>query len=80
MADIRHVNSAGCNVRRDENPHLPALKSVKRTEALRKRSISVDDRNAVTGLLQCLTESIDPALGPSKHEDRSPLNPQQRHQ
>jgi hypothetical protein len=35
MADIRHVNPAGCDIRCDENSDLPSLKSVERTEALR---------------------------------------------
>jgi hypothetical protein len=35
MADIRHVNPAGSDIRRDENSDLPSLKSVERTKALR---------------------------------------------
>jgi hypothetical protein len=34
VPDIRHVNSAGCDIRRDENSDLPSFKSVECTEAL----------------------------------------------
>jgi hypothetical protein len=34
MTNIRHVNPAGCDIRRDENSDLPSFKSVECTEAL----------------------------------------------
>jgi len=55
VADICHVNPAGCDIRRDENSDLSSFKSVESTEALGHTSVSVDDRNAVTGLFKRLT-------------------------
>jgi hypothetical protein len=80
VADICHVNPAGCDIRRDENSDLSSFKSVESTEALGQTSVSVDDRNAVTGLFKRLTESIDPILCPSEYEDGPSFRPQQRHQ
>jgi len=50
VADIGHVNPAGCNIRRDENSDLSSFKSVKSTEALGQTSVPMDDRDAVTDL------------------------------
>jgi hypothetical protein len=80
MADICHVNPAGCDIRRDENSDLSSLKSVESTEALGQTAVSVDDRDAVAGLFKRLTESIDPILCPSEYEDGPSFHPQQRHQ
>ena len=75
VADICHVNPAGCDIRRDENSDLSSFKSVESTEALGQTAVSVDDRNAVTGLFKRLTESIDPILCPSEYEDCSSFLP-----
>jgi hypothetical protein len=80
VADICHVNPAGCDIRRDENSDLPSLKSIESTEALGQSSVAVDDRNAVTGLFKRLTESIDPTLCPREYEDGPSFHSQQRHQ
>jgi hypothetical protein len=80
MADIRHVNPAGSDIRRDENSDLPSFKSVESTEALRQTSVSVDDRDTVTSLFKRLTESIDPIFCPSEYKDGPSFCPQQRHQ
>jgi hypothetical protein len=80
VADIGYVNPTGCDIRRDENSDLPSLKPIESTEALGQTSVSMDDRNAVTGLFKCLAESINPALCPSKYEDSPPFRCQQRHQ
>lgn len=57
VADICHINPAGCDIRRDENSDLSSFKSIESTEALGQTSVSVDDCNAVTGLFKRLTES-----------------------
>jgi hypothetical protein len=80
VADIRHVNPASCDIRRDENSDLPSFKSVESTEALRQTSVSVDDRDTVTSLFKRLTESIDPALCSSEYEDGPSFCCEQRHQ
>ena len=77
VADIRYVNPAGCNIRRDENSDLPSLKSVESAEALGQTSVSVDDRDAVAGLFKRLTESVHPILCPSEYEDGPSFRPQQ---
>jgi hypothetical protein len=59
VADIGHVNPAGCDIRRDKNSDLSSFKSIESTEALGQTSVSVDDRDAVTSLFKRLTESID---------------------
>ena len=76
VADICHVNPAGCDIRRDENSDLSSFKSIESTEALGQTSVSVDDRNAVTGLFKRLTESIDSILCPSEYEDGPSFRPQ----
>jgi len=50
VADICHINPACCDIRRNENSDLPPFKSVESTEALWQTSVSVDDRDTVTGL------------------------------
>jgi hypothetical protein len=80
MANICHVNPACGDIRRDENSDLSSFKSVESTKALGQTSVSVDNRNAVTGLFNRLTESIDPILCPSEYEDGPTFRPQQRHQ
>ena len=62
VADICHVNSSGCDIRRNENPDLSSLKSIESTEALGQTSVSVDDRDAMTSLFKRLAKSIDPTL------------------
>jgi hypothetical protein len=69
VADVGHVNPAGCDIRRDENSDLSSFKSVERTEPLGQTSVSVDDCDAMTSLFKRLTESIDPILCPGKYED-----------
>jgi hypothetical protein len=80
MANIGHVNPAGCDIRRDENSDLSSLKSLERTETLGQTSVSVNDGNAVTSLFKRLTKSIDPTLCPGKYEDGPSFHRQQRHQ
>jgi hypothetical protein len=79
MADVRHVNPAGRDIRRDKNSDLSPLKSVESTEALRQSAVSVNDGNAMAGLLKRLTESINPTLRPREDENGPTLHPQQRH-
>ena len=69
VADIGHINPAGCNICRDENPNLSPFKSVESTEALWQTSVSVNDGDAVTSLFKHLTKSINPTLCPSEYED-----------
>jgi hypothetical protein len=76
VTDICHVNATGCDIRRDKNPDLSSFKSVESAEALRQTSVSVDNRDTVTGLFKRLTKSIDPVLCPSEYEDGPSFRPQ----
>jgi hypothetical protein len=69
VADIGHVNPAGCDICRDKNSDLSSFKSVESTEALGQTSVSMDDRDAMTSLFKRLTESINPILCPSEYKD-----------
>jgi hypothetical protein len=80
MADIGHVNPAGCNIRRDENSDLSSPKSVEGTKALGETSVPVDDRDAMAGLFKRLTKSINSTLCPGKYKDGPSFHSQQRHQ
>jgi hypothetical protein len=76
VTNIRDVNATSCDIRRDKNPDPSSFKSVESTEALGQTSVSVDDRNTVTGLFKRLTESINPILCPSEYEDGPSFRPQ----
>jgi hypothetical protein len=80
VADVRHINSSGSNIRRNENSDLPSFKSVKCTETLRQTSVSMDDRDTMPGPFKRLPESIDPTFCPSKYEDSPSFRPKQCHQ
>jgi hypothetical protein len=80
VTDIRHINSAGCNIRRNKNSDLPSFKSVESTETLGQTSVSMDDGDTMPGLFNRSTESIDPTFCPSKYEDGPSFRPKQCHQ
>ena len=80
VANIGYVNPAGCDIRRDENSDLPSFKSIQSTKALRQTSVSMNDRNTMTGLFKGLTESIHSTLCPSEYQDCPSFHRQQRYQ
>jgi hypothetical protein len=80
VANIGYIYSPGSNIRRNKNSDLPSFKSVESAKALRQTSVSMNDRNTMTGLFKRLTESINPTLCPGEYQDCPSFCRQQRYQ
>ena len=69
VADTRHINPPGCNIRCDEDSDLSSFESVEGAEALRQTQVSMNDRDTVPGLFKRLAKPINPTFGPGKYQD-----------
>ena len=78
VADVRHVDAAGRDVRRDQHAKRAALESFQRPSSLREAPVPMQDGDLVPGAPQYAAQPVRAMLRPCKDEHRAVFRPQQR--